>query len=190
MEKISLSVFIPCFNEDKNIGELLSKAIQFLPKVSSDYEIIVVDDGSSDATFQIAQKISKENPQVKIIRHEKNKGYGAALRSGFENSKKDHIFFTDGDSQFDITELSKLVPYTKDYDIVAGFRIKRRDNFMRKINEFSFNRLVRVLFGLKIRDLNCAFKIYKKEVIDNLTLRSSLAFINSEMLIRAKRLRE
>jgi len=187
MDNISISVFIPCYNEEQNIGSLLEKTIRFLPEISSDYEIIVVDDGSSDSTYEIAQNIAKENPNVKVIRHVKNKGYGAALRTGFLNSKKDHIFFTDGDNQFDITELSKLIPYTNNYDIVAGFRINRRDNFIRKINEFCFNRLVRFLFDLKIRDLNCAFKIYKKEVIDNLTIRSSLAFINSEMLIRAKK---
>jgi glycosyltransferase involved in cell wall biosynthesis len=116
-----------------------------------------------------------------------NKGYGAALRTGFENSSKDFIFFTDSDNQFDISEMTKLLPYIRDYDIVTGFRIKRQDNIIRKINEFGFNRLIRILFGLKVKDLNCAFKIYKKEVIKSIPLKSTLAFINSEILIRAKK---
>lgn len=187
MNKINISVFIPCYNEEKNVGKMLTNLLNFLPTIAFDYEIIVVDDGSSDKTAEIAQNIALQNPQVKIIRHETNKGYGAALRTGFDSCSKDYIFFTDGDSQFDITEMTKLLPYINDYDIVIGFRIKRQDNFMRKMNEFNFNRFVRLLFGLKVRDLNCAFKIYKKEVIRSLGLRSSLAFINSEILIRAKK---
>lgn len=188
MEKISISVFFPCYNEEKNIGKLLSKTIQFLPTIASDYEIIVVDDGSSDATSEISQNFSRENLKVKVIRHETNMGYGVALRTGFENCKKEYIFFTDGDNQFDIKEITKLLPYVRDFDIVAGFRIKRKDNFIRRISEFSFNRLVRILFGLKIKDINCAFKLYKKEVIKKIKLQSSWGFINSELLIHAKKM--
>lgn len=187
MDKISISVFFPCYNEEKNIGMLLEKSLLFLPEIAYDYEIIVIDDGSSDATLKIAQNISQKNPKVKVIRHETNRGYGAALRTGFENSEKEYIFFTDSDNQFDITEMTKLLPYIKDFDIVAGFRIKRKDNFIRKINEFGFNLLIQIFFGLKIKDLNCAFKIYKKETIKSLTLRSNLGFINSELLISAKK---
>lgn len=187
MDKISISVFAPCYNEEKNVEKLLKSMLNFLPEISDDFEIIIVDDGSSDATFETAQNIALDHPQVKVIRHEVNKGYGNALRTGFSNCKKDYIFFTDGDNQFDITEISKLLPYIKNYDIVTGFRIKRQDNFIRKINEFSFNRLIRILFGLKVRDLNCAFKIYKKHVIRSLKLQSKVAFINAELLIRAKK---
>jgi glycosyltransferase involved in cell wall biosynthesis len=186
MDKINISVFFPCYNEEKNIEKLLTNSLNFLPTIAYEYEVIVVDDGSIDSTLKIAQIFSRENPHVKIVHHEINRGYGAALRSGFENCSKNYIFFTDGDNQFDITEMTKLLPYIRDYDIVAGYRLKRRDNFIRKINEFNFNRLIRLLFGLKVRDLNCAFKIYKKEVIKSLKLRSTLAFINSELLIRAK----
>ncbi|MBI4698016.1 MAG: glycosyltransferase family 2 protein [Nitrospirae bacterium] len=188
MQKINLSVFFPCYNEEQNIGALLDRTVAFVPAIASDYEIIVVDDGSSDNTAEIANKYSAMDPRIKVIRHETNRGYGAALRTGFSNCRKDYIFFTDGDNQFDITELTKLLPYTGDFDIVAGFRIKRKDNFIRKINEFCFNRAVRILFGLKIRDLNCAFKIYKKKVLESLELRSSWGFINSELLIRARKM--
>jgi glycosyltransferase involved in cell wall biosynthesis len=187
MDKISISVFSPCYNEEKNIGKLITGMLDFLPKISSDFEIIIVDDGSTDSSAEVAGTFAQNHTQVRVIRHENNRGYGAALRTGFANSTKDYIFFTDGDNQFDITEISKFLPYIGSYDIVTGFRIKRKDNIIRKFNEFGFNRLVRILFGLHVRDLNCAFKIYKKEVIKSLELRSSLAFINSELLIRAKK---
>ncbi len=187
MDKISISVFAPCYNEEINVKKLLTDILNYLPTIAYDYEIIIVDDGSTDSTADIANKLSDEYPRVKVIRHEQNKGYGAALRTGFENCNKDYIFFTDGDNQFDINEMSRLLPYIKDYDIVTGFRSKRRDNFIRKINEFSFNRLIRILFGLKVRDLNCAFKIFKRDVIKSLKLQSTLAFINSELLIKAKK---
>jgi glycosyltransferase involved in cell wall biosynthesis len=187
MDKISISVFSPCYNEEKNFGKLLKGMLDFLPEISSDFEIIIVDDGSTDSTAEIARKYAMNHSQVKVISHKRNMGYGAALRTGFENCNKDYIFFTDGDNQFDISEMTKLLPYIRDYDIVTGYRLKRRDNFIRKINEFNFNRLVRILFGLKVKDLNCAFKIYRKEVIKSLKLRSTLAFINSELLIRAKK---
>lgn len=187
MDKITLSVFFPCYNEEKNVGTLLTNTLQFLPTISDDYEIIVVDDGSQDATAEIVKSFVRKNDRVRLIRHEKNRGYGAALRTGFDNCNKDYIFFTDGDNQFDISEMTRLLPYIENYDIITGYRMKRRDNFIRKINEFSFNRFVRLMFGLKVRDLNCAFKIYKKQVIESLKLQSTLAFINSELLIRAKK---
>jgi glycosyltransferase involved in cell wall biosynthesis len=187
MYKPSISVFSPCYNEEKNIEKLLTSMLDFLPKISSDYEIIIVDDGSTDSTAEIARQFGLKHPQVKVVSHVMNKGYGAALRTGFENSSKDFIFFTDSDNQFDISEMTKLLPYIRNYDIVTGFRIKRQDNIIRKINEFGFNRLIRILFGLKVKDLNCAFKIYKKEVIKSIPLKSTLAFINSEILIRAKK---
>jgi glycosyltransferase involved in cell wall biosynthesis len=187
MDKLSISVFAPCFNEEDNVEKLLNNMLEFIPKISGDYEIIIVDDGSTDATAEIALQLAASHPQIRVIRHKENKGYGAALRTGFENSGKDIIFFTDSDNQFDISEMTKLLPYIRDYDIVTGFRIHRRDNIIRKINEYGFNRLRRLLFGLKLGDLNCAFKMYKREVIKSISMKSNLAFINSEILIRAKK---
>ncbi len=188
MDKINISVFFPFYNEEENIEKSVREADRFLLTVASDYEIIIVDDGSSDATAEIAQNLSRENPKVKVIHHKMNMGYGAALRTGFENCKKEYIFFTDGDNQFDIKELSKLLPYVRDFDIVAGFRAKRRDNFIRRLNAMSWKLLVYFLYGLKIKDVNCAFKIFRREVTENLELKSTWGFINSELLVRAKKL--
>jgi glycosyltransferase involved in cell wall biosynthesis len=185
MGKISLSVFSPCYNEGGNIEKLVRDANQFLPSIAADYEIIVIDDGSTDKTAAITKELSDEDPHVRVIRHETNKGYGATLRTGFKNSTKDHIFFVDGDNQFDIKELSSLIPYIKDYEIVVGYRIKRQDNFMRQLNTWGFNLFVRMIFGLKIKDLNCAFKIFRREVIENVQMESTGAFINAEILIGA-----
>lgn len=187
MEKISISVFFPCYNEEYNIKKAVDSANDFLPSIASDYEIIVVDDGSKDRTADIVRSLSEENPLVRLISHETNKGYGAALRSGFRNSTKDYIFFTDGDNQFDIKELTSLLPWIGEVDIVVGYRIKRQDNYMRTINAWCFQNFVRLLFGLRIRDLNCAFKLFKREVIENAAMVSDGAFINAEILIGAMR---
>lgn len=188
MDKINISVFFPFYNEEENIEKSVREADRFLLTAASDYEIIIVDDGSSDATAKIAQNLARENPKVKVIHHEKNMGYGAALRTGIKNCKKEYIFFTDGDNQFDIKDLSKLLPYVRDFDIVAGFRVKRKDNFIRRLNAMSWNLLVYFLYGLKIKDVNCAFKIFRREVTENLELKSSFGFINAELLVRAKKL--
>jgi glycosyltransferase involved in cell wall biosynthesis len=185
MEKISLSVFFPCYNEEKNVEKLVRDAQRFLSSIVADYEIIVIDDGSTDRTAVIAKELSEEDPHVRLIRHESNKGYGAALRTGFESSLKDHVFFMDGDNQFDINELPNLLAFIKDFEIVVGYRIKRQDNFMRLVNAWSFKTLIEILFGLKIKDLNCAFKIFKREVIENVKMESTGAFINAELLIGA-----
>jgi len=185
MNNISISVFFPCYNEGRNIGKLLTNTLNFIPKICSDFEVIVVDDGSRDDTAEIAHIFSQKDPRVKVVSHGRNKGYGFALRTGIENSNKNYIFFTDGDNQFDITELAKLLPHLQDFDIVAGFRIKRKDNLVRRLNAKSFKILIQILFGLKITDLNCAFKIFKSKSVKNMELKSSGAMINAEILIRA-----
>ncbi|MBC8549416.1 MAG: glycosyltransferase family 2 protein [Nitrospira sp.] len=185
MTNISLSVFFPCFNEKDNIQTLITTADNYLSGISNDYEIIIVDDGSSDGTYEEAIKLSETVPTLRVVQHEANRGYGAALRTGFDTAQKDFIFFTDGDNQFDISEISKFLPYIADYDIVAGFRIKRNDNLIRWLNSRSFQLLVQVLFGLQIKDMNCAFKIFKKHIIKESPLKSTGAMINAELLIRA-----
>jgi len=122
-----------------------------------------------------------------VVHHQRNLGYGAALRSGFGAATKELVFYTDGDGQFDITEMPPLIDLIKEYDIVSCYRINRRDNLIRKINGWGWSRLTSLLFGLKIRDVDCAFKLYKREIFDNIELSSKGALIDTEVLARAVR---
>jgi glycosyltransferase involved in cell wall biosynthesis len=186
-EVISISIFFPCYNEQENVENTVGKAISVLEKISVDYEIIIVNDGSKDATGEIADKIAAQNKKVKVVHHQTNLGYGSAVRSGIKASTKYFVFFTDGDGQFDINEMPPLLPLMEQYDIVCGFRINRQDNFARKLNGFLWTKLVCLLFGLSVRDVDCAFKLFKRKVFDNMLLVSTGALISAEILARASR---
>ncbi len=183
----SISVFFPCYNEQDNITGTVEKALAVLEKLNLDFEIIVVDDGSSDATGRITEKIADQNSRVKIVHHQTNLGYGAALKSGFKAAKKELVFYTDGDGQFDISELPPLLSLIKQYDIVSCYRLNRQDNLVRKINGWGWSKLTCLLFGIKVRDIDCAFKLYKREIFDNIEMSSSGALIDAEILARAAR---
>ncbi|MCX5632600.1 MAG: glycosyltransferase family 2 protein [Phycisphaerae bacterium] len=182
----SLSVFFPCFNEQDNVGRAIKSAIDVLSPLKIDFEIIVVNDGSKDKTGEIADGIAAENKNIKVVHHNINRGYGAALQSGFKAATKEYVFYTDGDGQFDIKELPLLFKYMDDYDIVTGYRIERQDNLIRKINAFCWTTMVNLLFGMKIKDMDCAFKLYRHSVFDNIKLESTGALINTEIFARAK----
>ena len=182
----SLSVFFPCFNEQDNIERVIKAAVDVLSPLKIDFEIIIVNDGSKDKTGEIADKLAAENKNIKAIHHSVNRGYGAALQSGFKAATKEYVFYTDGDGQFDIKELPPLFKYAADCDIVTGYRTKRQDNLIRKINAFCWTTLVNLLFGMKIKDMDCAFKLYRRSVFDNIKLESTGALINTEIFARAK----
>jgi glycosyltransferase involved in cell wall biosynthesis len=182
----SLSVFFPCFNEQDNIERVIKSAIDVLSPLKIDFEIIIVDDGSKDKTGEIADRIAAGNKNVKAVHHGVNRGYGAALQTGFKAATKEYVFYTDGDGQFDIKELPLLFKYMADYDIATGYRIKRQDNLVRKINAFCWTTMVNLLFGMKIKDMDCAFKLYRRSIFDNIKLESTGALINTEIFARAK----
>lgn len=184
-DPIPLSVFFPCYNERDNIERVVENAVGVLEGLEADFEIIVVDDGSSDGTAEIVKKISEKDDRVRLVRHSENKGYGAALQSGFGASRKDLIFYSDGDGQFDLNELPLLLELIDDYDIVTGYRIDRRDSLIRKINGVCWTKLCCLLFGLRVRDIDCAFKLYRREVFDNIEMVSTGALIDTEILGRA-----
>jgi len=184
---VSISVFFPCYNEQDNVARTVEQALAVLEKLNADFEVIIVDDGSSDATGQIAEQIAGRNSRVKVVNHPTNLGYGAALQSGFRTAAKELVFYTDGDGQFDISEMPPLLPLMKQYDIISCYRLNRQDNLMRKINAWCWTKLVCLLFGMKIRDIDCAFKLYKREIFDNIKLSSSGALIDAEILARATR---
>ncbi|MCK4293611.1 MAG: glycosyltransferase family 2 protein [Planctomycetes bacterium] len=184
---LSISVFFPCYNEQDNVAQTVEKALAVLQKLNADFELIIVDDGSSDKTGQIADQIAAANNSVKVVHHQKNLGYGAALQSGFNAATKHLVFYTDGDAQFDIAEMPPLLPLMAQYDIVSCYRLNRRDSIFRRFNGFCWTKLVCLLFGLKLRDIDCAFKLYKTEIFDNIQLASTGALIDAEILARAAR---
>jgi len=186
-EPPAISVFFPCYNEQDNVARTVERALAVLDELHADYELIIVDDGSSDDTPKIADQIAADKPNVKVVHHPTNLGYGAALRSGFKASTKPLIFYTDGDGQFDFAEMPPLLPLMKDYDIVSCYRLNRRDPLIRRINGWCWSRLVCLLFGLRLRDIDCAFKLYKSTVFKNMKLQSTGALIDAEILARAAR---
>jgi len=184
---VSISVFFPCYNEQDNVAATVNKALEVLEKTGADFEVIIVNDGSGDSTGRIADKIAEENSRVKVVHHQTNLGYGAALRSGFKAATKAIVFYTDGDGQFDISEMPPLLGLIKQYDIVSCYRLNRQDNIIRKINGWCWSKLGCILFGMNLRDIDCAFKLYKREIFDNIKLSSTGALIDTEVLARAVR---
>lgn len=189
MKRISLSIFFPTYNEEQNIRETILRTIQVVEESPyvSEYEILVVNDGSTDGTERVVRSLALRYPNVKLINHPKNLGYGAALKTGIAAATLDYIFFTDADLQFDIVELQNLLVHLASYPVVIGYRAPRRDPFMRLLNARAWNLLNRLLFGLKVRDIDCAFKLFKRELVQPLTLRSRGAMISAETLIRLTR---
>jgi len=186
----SLSVFFPAYNEEKNISSTVKKAVSILKKIVKNYEILIIDDGSSDKTAEVSKSLAKSNPRIKLIQHKPNKGYGAALISGLYNSKYEWIVFSDADGQFDFSELPKLLEKQKSTraDLVIGQYINRKVSFIRKINTFCWQILIHFLFGLKVKDIDCGFKLISKKVLDKIPVLESQrgAFISTEFLVKAK----
>ena len=183
---LSLSVFFPCYNEAANIGALVEKTISVLADLVADWEIIVVDDGSSDGTAGIVEALSATEPRIRVVRHGRNRGYGAALRSGFAAARKDYVFYTDGDGQFDMGEIPRILPLLARYDIVSCYRLDRKDSLMRKLNALAWTTLVNMLFRIGLRDIDGAFKFYPKPFIDSIEMHSTGALIDTEMLAKAR----
>jgi glycosyltransferase involved in cell wall biosynthesis len=183
----SLSVLFPCYNEQDNIRCVYESATKVLGNLGVDYELILVDDGSTDFTPQIMDAIAAADSRVRVVHHPENRGYGSALRSGFRAATRTLVFYTDGDGQFDLSELPPLLPLMKGHDIVSCFRLDRREGLYRKFNAWCWTRLVCLLFRMRIKDINCAFKLFKRQIFDDMVLGSTGALINAEILARATR---
>jgi glycosyltransferase involved in cell wall biosynthesis len=186
-KSVSISVFFPCYNEQGNVARTVQNAIDVLENLKADFEVIIVDDGSRDNTATIADEIAAQNNRIKVVRHPTNLGYGAALQSGFKAAKKDLVFYTDGDGQFDIKEMTPLLPLMEKFDIVSCYRLNRQDPIVRKLNGWAWTKLVCFVFGFKIRDIDCAFKLFKTKIFENMDLSSTGALIDAEILARAVR---
>ncbi len=189
MNTQSLSVFFPCINEEGNIEKTVAGAEAVLKKLKVNYEIIIIDDGSSDKTGQIAENLSRKNSKIRVIHHVKNLGYGEALKSGFYNARYDTIVYTDGDGQFDFTEVTRFLEKIKDHDLVIGYRIKRQDPFFRILFKEGWRMSLLAFFGLTLKDVDCGFKMVRKEVLEKIPHLESTrgAMISAELAIKAKR---
>ena len=181
----SISFFCPAFNEEENLEKAVSSILPVLKDIGAEFEIIIVDNCSTDRTPQIADQFAKDIPRLRVIHNEVNKGYGGALITGFKAARNDIVAYTDSDNQYDFNEFRKLIPYLDNYDVVIGYRLKRHDSVYRLAQSAIFNAIVTLFFGTKFRDINCSFKIYRKKVLDVMDIRSTSAFIDAEMLIKA-----
>lgn len=184
---ITLSIFFPAYNEEENIVESVRQAEEVVQDITDTYEIIIVNDGSKDHTAEIADELARNNERVRVVHHSPNQGYGAAVWSGIQASQYDYVFFTDSDLQFDLSELHNLVRFVPDYKAVLGYRARRKDPFMRRLNAKGWNILNRLLFGLRVDDIDCAFKLLDRRTVADLYVQSRGAMMSAEMLIRLSR---
>jgi glycosyltransferase involved in cell wall biosynthesis len=181
-----LSLVFPVFDEGENVAPLLESAVALGRRLGRSFEIVVVDDGSRDESAGRIAALLSLHPEIRAVQHVANRGYGAALRSGLREARGALVFFSDADLQFDLDEVEQLLAHSGSFDIVAGFRAPRRDPWGRHVLAWGWGTLVNVLFGLGVRDIDCAFKLFRREVLDAIPLASLGAFINTEMLVRAR----
>ncbi|MBN1818055.1 MAG: glycosyltransferase family 2 protein [Sedimentisphaerales bacterium] len=184
---LSISVFFPCHNEGASIEELVRRTCDFLSQQSDDFEILIIDDGSTDETGPIADRLAREISVVRVVHHPVNRGYGGALQSGFRAAVKEWVFYTDGDAQFDIYELDAILPLRKQYDIVSCYRLNRQEGWRRKWNAWCWSKLVGLLLGFRLKDVDCAFKLFRRRIFEGMEMKSAGALIDAEILARAKR---
>jgi glycosyltransferase involved in cell wall biosynthesis len=179
-----LSVFLPSHNEEGNVERVVGAYLAELPRVTDDYEVIVVDDGSRDRTGAIADRLADSDPHVKVVHHPVNRGYGGAVISGIRAASKPYVLLCDGDGQFDPADLERMTPFVPEYDVVAGRRARRADPLIRRINGMAWSELVRVLLGITISDIDCGFKLFKREKLEGMILRAHGAMISTELMAR------
>jgi glycosyltransferase involved in cell wall biosynthesis len=187
--KPSISLVLPAYNEADNIEPMVAEAVPALEAVSDDYEIMVVDDGSADDTAAVTKRVMEQVPQLRLIEHKVNQGFGAAVFTGFTNAEKDWIFYTDADRQFVLSELENFVPLMDNADLIAGYRAPRQDPFMRVFYGKGWSALCSLVFGYTVRDVDCGFKLFRREIIEELSssIISRGATFSIEWLVRAKR---
>lgn len=185
-----LSVFFPCYNEEANIANTVKKALPVIKEIAEKWEILIINDGSKDKTGQVATELQRQIPNLKIITHNPNRGYGAALKSGFYGAKYEWIVFTDADGQFDFKDIKRLIQKQQQTsaDIVIGHYLDRKVPFVRIWGSKLWEMAVFLLFGLRVKDIDCGFKLVSKKVIDTIPKLEAERgpFITSEFLIKAK----
>ncbi len=186
MTALRISAFFPVYNEEANVEPLALALEKTLSELVPEYEVIIVNDGSRDRTREIADRLAREHPNIRAVHHEINRGYGGAVKTGFREARLDWVFFTDGDRQFDVAEIKTLLPYTDRYDMIVGYRMNRQDRLTRRLNAFAWGTLVRFLFNLRgVRDIDCAFKLFKRDILEHFTFEAEGAMISTELFARA-----
>jgi len=184
-----LSLFFPCHNEAENLEALVADALAALPALATTYEVILVDDGSRDDTAGVAERlVQRHGGVVRLVRHDVNRGYGGALRSGFAAARYSHLACTDGDRQFRVADLARLVERAQETrsPVVIGYRLKRADPPLRLVYATLYRVANRVWFGLRVRDVDCAAKLFRRDVLQNISVHSNGAFFSAELLIRLR----
>jgi len=184
---LRVSIVLPAYNEEENIAQAVAEATQSAERLFSDHEIVVVDDGSADRTASIVHGIGGADPRVRVITHGRNRGYGEAVRTGLLASRLGHVFITDADLQFDMGELELFIPYAGTVDVVAGYRKNRQDAFVRRLNAYGWNLLMRALFYVPVRDIDCAFKLFNRRVLDEIDIESVGAMVSTELMVKLGR---
>jgi len=181
-----LSVFFPAKDEAENVEAVVRDALRILPGIAERFDVTVVDDGSTDDTGAIADRLAADDPRVRVIHHRTNRGYGGAVRSGLLAATEPYVFYTDGDQQFDLGDLPRITARIGDADVVIGYRLKRMDPRRRLVVAWVYNRLIRTMFGVGVRDVDCAYKLFRRDVFSRVPLtrvHSNGAFFSPELLI-------
>lgn len=182
-EVTSVSAFFPCYNDAPTIGGLVKTVSAALERCGVDYEVLVVDDGSADDSVEVLRRVEEENPRFRLVRHEVNRGYGGALRTGFAEAKKEWVFYTDGDGQYDPAEVEALIlAATPQTDIVQGWKLSRGDEWYRMVIGRVYHHAMKLLFRLKVRDTDCDFRLIRRSLLDRVTLRHTSGVICVEMM--------
>ena len=185
---LSISGVLPAYNEEEVIAASVGAMVDTFRELGADYEVIVVDDGSRDRTAEIVRRLGEQNPRVRVVSHADNRGYGAALWTGFTHATRDLIFLTDGDKQFDVAELKDFLPLLDGADLVIGYRKPRADPWIRRLYGWGWNTIVGMVFGYTARDVDCAFKLFRRRILDRLEVHATGATFSAEFLVKARRL--
>ncbi len=182
-----ISIFLPAYNDEKTIEKLVLDAISVLDPLGLDYEIIIINDCSRDDTGKIAKRLAESQKKVSLVQHKQNRDYGRVLKSGFAHATKEWVFYTDGDGQYDIKEITRLLPYTEEYDFINGYIFKRNDSFCRIIMSKIYQFCLDICFGKTLIYTNCDFRLIKKEVMDRIKIDSNSGFAPAEMIVKLTR---
>lgn len=182
-----ISFFCPAYNDEKNLPDLIPTVRELLSRIADRFEITIIEDGSPDKTGEVAEELAARFPEIRVIHHPKNLGYGATLKDGFANARYAYVMYTDGDGQYDVSGFAPFLKLLPEADVLSGYAARKAVNFLRKVQSSVFNFLVNTLFFVNLKDANCSMKIYKQGVLKAISIKSDSAFIDAEMLIKAKR---